>query len=104
MPDEASVTPALLTRLMRSENGGSVTRTMLALADAPLRYEVDYLLGADQPYEPMVPLMWCLVAYLACDSLYRPPEWDVRAHHAESLVGLALGGYNVGVLNNCVLI
>ena len=84
---------------------GLIVTYVYALADAPLRYDVDYLLGTDQPYEPMVPLMWCLVAYLACDSLYRPPEWDVRAHHAESLLGLvlALGGYNVGVLNNCVL-
>jgi hypothetical protein len=76
-----------------------------AFADAPLRYDVDYLFGSVQPYEQMTPLIGCIMTYLLCDLLYLPKEWDVRIHHIESLCGLGLAqlGYNIGVLNNCVL-
>ena len=74
-------------------------------ANAPLQYDAEYLFGTVQPYEPMSQVVGCIVTYLACDLLYRPKEWDVMIHHVESLMGLTLAllGYNVGVLNNCVL-
>jgi len=50
----------------------------------------------------------CVVVYLLVDvrrAIRSDDTVDVLVHHGESLVGLGLSlwGYNVGVLNNCVL-
>jgi len=69
-----------------------------AFASAPLRYDVDYLLGTEQPYAPMEPVMICLVAYLMCDLLHRPPEPSIdqkiaqfRDHLREYGLGTHIG-------------
>ena len=82
-----------------------VSSYVCAFSNAPLRYESDYLFGSAQPYQQMSELVGCVMTYLLCDLLHQPKQWDVCIHHVESVAGLAFSllGYNVGVLNNCVL-
>ena len=75
--------------------------------DVPFIYDAEYLFSNKQPFEHISKLMICIIIYLFLDfylCLNKSIKIDKILHHIGGITAysIALLGYNVGVMNNCV--